>query len=105
MFGDDYDTVDGTGVRDYIHVVDLANGHMKALDWASNQSGGFCDVFNLGTSLFVPPSNVSPSNELSNAHSNTIRYRLGFVRTSSREIHGKGMRSQGTVQNRTETPG
>ncbi len=50
MFGDDYDTVDGTGVRDYIHVVDLANGHMKALDWASNQSGGFCDVFNLGTS-------------------------------------------------------
>ena len=53
MFGDDYDTVDGTGVRDYIHVVDLANGHMKALDWASNQSGGFCDVFNLGTSLFV----------------------------------------------------
>jgi UDP-glucose 4-epimerase len=49
VFGDDYDTVDGTGVRDYIHVVDLANGHMKALDWASNQSGGFCDVFNLGT--------------------------------------------------------
>ena len=53
MFGDDYDTVDGTGVRDYIHVVDLANGHMKALDWASNQSGGFCDVFNLGTSCCI----------------------------------------------------
>jgi UDP-glucose 4-epimerase len=32
VFGDDYDTVDGTGVRDYIHVVDLANGHLKALE-------------------------------------------------------------------------
>ena len=101
MFGDDYDTVDGTGVRDYIHVVDLANGHMKALDWASNQSGGFCDVFNLGTSVLY----LEFVNDFSNAHSNTIRYRLGFVRTSSREIHGKGMRSQGTVQNRTETSG
>ena len=32
VFGDDYDTPDGTGVRDYIHVVDLANGHLKALE-------------------------------------------------------------------------
>ena len=32
VFGDDYNTPDGTGVRDYIHVVDLANGHLKALD-------------------------------------------------------------------------
>ena len=32
VFGDDYNTHDGTGVRDYIHVVDLANGHLKALD-------------------------------------------------------------------------
>ena len=34
VFGNDYNTVDGTGVRDYIHVVDLANGHVKAVDWA-----------------------------------------------------------------------
>ena len=36
IFGDDYDTKDGTGVRDYIHVVDLAKGHIKALNWVLN---------------------------------------------------------------------
>lgn len=45
VFGDDYDTPDGTGVRDYIHVVDLAKGHIAALE---NLHTGF-DVFNLGT--------------------------------------------------------
>ena len=47
VFGDDYKTVDGTGVRDYIHVVDLANGHVKAIDWALENKG--CEAFNLGT--------------------------------------------------------
>jgi UDP-glucose 4-epimerase len=47
VFGDDYDTVDGTGVRDYIHVVDLANGHVKALQNLDNISG--CKAINLGT--------------------------------------------------------
>lgn len=47
VFGDDYDTVDGTGVRDYIHVVDLAAGHVKATDWVLGNSG--CEAFNLGT--------------------------------------------------------
>lgn len=47
VFGDDYNTVDGTGVRDYIHVVDLANGHVKAVDWALKNVG--CEAFNLGT--------------------------------------------------------
>lgn len=47
VFGDDYNTKDGTGVRDYIHVVDLANGHLKALDRLSLNMG--CDVYNLGT--------------------------------------------------------
>ena len=47
VFGDDYKTVDGTGVRDYIHVVDLANGHVKAVDWALANKG--CEAFNLGT--------------------------------------------------------
>ena len=46
-FGNDYKTVDGTGVRDYIHVVDLAGGHVKAVDWALNNKG--CEAFNLGT--------------------------------------------------------
>lgn len=47
VFGNDYDTVDGTGVRDYIHVVDLAKGHIKALEWVLNDNG--IDAFNLGT--------------------------------------------------------
>lgn len=47
VFGDDYDTPDGTGVRDYIHVVDLANGHLKALDYIMDHTGA--EAFNLGT--------------------------------------------------------
>lgn len=47
VFGDDYDTPDGTGVRDYIHVVDLAKGHVKATDYALDHTGA--EVFNLGT--------------------------------------------------------
>ena len=47
VFGDDYDTKDGTGVRDYIHVVDLALGHIKALEALSSVSG--CEAINLGT--------------------------------------------------------
>ncbi|NGM16456.1 UDP-glucose 4-epimerase GalE [Eggerthellaceae bacterium zg-893] len=39
VFGDDYDTPDGTGVRDYIHVVDLARGHVAALDWMGGRVG------------------------------------------------------------------
>ena len=45
--GTDYDTPDGTGVRDYIHVVDLANGHLKALD--KTVQGPGCEAYNLGT--------------------------------------------------------
>lgn len=47
VFGDDYDTVDGTGVRDYIHVVDLARGHVKALEKIESNKG--IETFNLGT--------------------------------------------------------
>ena len=47
VFGNDYDTPDGTGVRDYIHVVDLAIGHIKAIDDILNNCG--LDIFNLGT--------------------------------------------------------
>ena len=47
VFGNDYNTVDGTGVRDYIHVVDLAIGHVKAVDWALGTTG--CEEINLGT--------------------------------------------------------
>ena len=47
VYGDDYDTHDGTGVRDYIHVVDLAKGHLKALDYSLNHTGA--EAINLGT--------------------------------------------------------
>lgn len=49
VFGDDYDTPDGTGVRDYIHVVDLAVGHVKAIDYILTNPG--LDVINLGTGV------------------------------------------------------
>ena len=47
VFGNDYDTPDGTGVRDYIHVVDLAEGHLCAIQYAEQHTG--CEIFNLGT--------------------------------------------------------
>ena len=49
VFGNDYDTHDGTGVRDYIHVVDLAKGHVAAVEYVTGHTG--CEVFNLGTGV------------------------------------------------------
>ena len=49
VFGNDYDTHDGTGVRDYIHVVDLAKGHVAAVRYAAAHTG--CEAFNLGTGI------------------------------------------------------
>ena len=49
VFGDDYDTPDGTGVRDYIHVVDLAKGHVCAVDYAMKNTGA--QAINLGTGV------------------------------------------------------
>ena len=47
VFGNDYDTPDGTGVRDYIHVVDLSLGHIKAIEKIRNMNG--VEIYNLGT--------------------------------------------------------
>lgn len=49
VFGDDYDTPDGTGVRDYIHVTDLAVGHVKAINYIFSNPG--LDIINLGTGV------------------------------------------------------
>jgi UDP-glucose 4-epimerase len=46
IYGDDYPTPDGTAIRDYIHVIDLANAHLLALDWLTE--GGESQIFNLG---------------------------------------------------------
>lgn len=49
VFGNDYDTEDGTGVRDYIHVVDLASGHIKALEGQNKSEKTGVFIYNLGT--------------------------------------------------------
>jgi len=51
VFGDDFDTRDGTCIRDYVHVVDVARGHLDAVNWLSKEenSAGVIDVFNFGT--------------------------------------------------------
>lgn len=51
VWGNDYDTPDGTGVRDYIHVVDLALGHLRALEALSRSEAGLCAAINLGTGV------------------------------------------------------
>lgn len=60
VFGDDYDTPDGTGVRDYIHVVDLAKGHIAALD---NMNKKEVSVYNLGTGKGVSVLELAKSFE------------------------------------------
>ena len=50
VFGDDYNTPDGTGIRDYIHVVDLAKGHIKALEKLNKEKNGVY-VYNLGSGI------------------------------------------------------
>jgi UDP-glucose 4-epimerase len=50
VFGQDYPTPDGTCVRDYLHICDLASAHVAAFDWIERQAGGaFHEVFNVGT--------------------------------------------------------
>ncbi len=68
VFGNDYNTVDGTGVRDYIHVVDLAQGHVKAIDWALKNKG--CEAFNLGTGNGV----------------SVLQLRNAFVKSSGKDV-------------------
>lgn len=49
VFGNDYPTPDGTGIRDYIHVMDLAQGHLLALNEILRQAGSFFEIYNLGS--------------------------------------------------------
>ncbi len=51
VWGNDYETPDGTGVRDYIHVVDLAIGHLRALQLLEQKNSGQCTAINLGTGI------------------------------------------------------
>jgi UDP-glucose 4-epimerase len=49
VFGNDYDTIDGTGVRDYIHVMDLASGHTAAIKQIFKETFSGVKIYNLGT--------------------------------------------------------
>lgn len=71
IFGNDYDTPDGTGVRDYIHVVDLAKGHIKALEKNKEQKG--VKVYNLGTGVGYSVL------DLVNAFQNTNNIEIKYV--------------------------
>jgi UDP-glucose 4-epimerase len=76
VFGSDYPTPDGTCVRDYIHVVDLARAHVAALDWLGRRSAsGFNEVFNLGMGKGVSVLEAIAAFEA--ASGVRLRYRLG----------------------------
>lgn len=73
VFGGDYETPDGTCRRDYIHVMDLADGHVKAVEYAMNNKG--VEVFNLGTG--TPYSVLEIINAFETATGVKIRYEVG----------------------------
>ena len=73
IFGNDYDTEDGTGVRDYIHVVDLAKGHVNAIEYVTKNKG--IDYFNLGTGR--PYSVLELVNTFSKVNDVKVKYEFG----------------------------
>ena len=73
VWGDDYDTPDGTGVRDYIHVVDLALGHIKAVEKVADEKGLF--IYNLGTGIGYSVLDVVKAFE--KASGKKIPYKIG----------------------------
>ena len=72
VYGNDYDTKDGTGVRDYIHVVDLAQGHIKAVEKVLSGSG--VDAYNLGTGIGYSVLDMVRAFE--KANSVTVNYKI-----------------------------
>lgn len=74
VFGDDYDTKDGTGVRDYIHVVDLANGHMKALEQMINNEKLGVKIYNLGTGTGYSVLDIV--NTFNKVNGNLVKYQI-----------------------------
>ena len=73
IFGNDYDTEDGTGVRDYMHVVDLAKGHVNAIEYVTKNKG--IDYFNLGTGR--PYSVFELVNTFSRVNDVKVKYEFG----------------------------
>jgi UDP-glucose 4-epimerase len=77
VFGDDYPTIDGTGVRDYLHVVDLAEGHLSALRYMDKKQTGLF-TFNLGTGNGY--SVLQMCEAMGRACGHEIQYRIGARR-------------------------
>lgn len=73
VFGNDYDTPDGTGVRDYLHVMDLAEGHLSAIQYMVNKTGLF--TFNLGTGNGYSVLDMVKAMEKACEHE--IKYKVG----------------------------
>ncbi len=77
VFGNDYDTPDGTGVRDYIHVVDLAKGHIKALEKLEKEETGIY-IYNLGTGIGYSVLDMVKAFE--KATGKTVKYKIALRR-------------------------
>ena len=75
VFGSDYDTPDGTGVRDYLHVMDLAQGHLSAIEYSQGKGAGKCEIFNLGTGNGY--SVLEMIQAMEKASGKTIAYKMG----------------------------
>ena len=87
IYGNDYNTKDGTGVRDYIHVIDLAMGHLAALKFILNKYGNY--IFNLGTGLGVSVLELIKTFEKSNKIKIPIKYyprRIGDADVSYADV-------------------
>ena len=99
IFGGDYPTVDGTGVRDYIHVMDLAAGHLAACGFLRGHSG--CEVFNLGTG--VGYSVLQMVEAFQRVNSVRVPYRIGLRRPGDvAQCYADPTRAQTMLHWRTE---
>ncbi|MDB4835129.1 UDP-glucose 4-epimerase GalE [Cyclobacteriaceae bacterium] len=78
VFGDTYNTPDGSCIRDYIHVVDLAKAHVKALDFIQKNPAGKCEIFNLGVGKGVSVFEVVKAFE--NTTNQKLNYKVGPIR-------------------------
>lgn len=73
IFGDDYETPDGTCLRDYIHVMDLAEGHVKAIEYLANHKINGTEIFNLGTGIpYSVKEIVETFEDTTNTHINHV---------------------------------
>lgn len=83
VFGNDYNTTDGTCIRDYIHVVDLANAHVKALKFIETHPDNLFDVFNIGTGEGYTVLDIV--NMFEKENNITLKYKIGPKRAGDVE--------------------